>query len=672
MLTQSATAIMNRLRCSNKMLLISIAFLTPLILTFSLLIKEQLAAIDKAEKEQQGLKYIIPLRQLIQHFPEHRGMTHAYLSGKTEFKRPLLSKREQITQDIQAIDKIDQQLGALLSSRSQWSTIKVTWQRLQADAFTGQTNDIFQRHTQLIARVLELVSTISDNSGLTMDPDLESFYIASSIVNALPQTVENLGQARGMASGLATKTHITTQDSIQLSSLLASVQKSISALNRSARVIRQSNPAVSRKINTNLDTATTKASNYLRYVNQSILRANPITVSATQVFSKGTETIQANFTLLDQLLPELTSLLNQRIERLNTKLWILSSLVIFFTLFALYLFIGFYYSFNTAITAINIASAQLAKGDLRARLTLDNQDEFAEVAHSFNTMAEQFLEVIRQLELSIEQLASGAEELSMTSTQTNQSTQSQQQDVEQVATAMTEMATTVQEVAKSASTTAAATQAAHQEANKGQAIVAQSVSAISALSEEISMATDVVKQLETDGESIGSVLGVIKSIAEQTNLLALNAAIEAARAGEQGRGFAVVADEVRTLASRTQDSTTEIESMIERLQQGTTQAVEVMTKSQERTQISINETQKESEFLHNITHSVTKIDDMCAHIASASEEQSAVANDISRSIEHINQVTIEATHASQQVSESSHNLAHLANDLQSLISRFQV
>ncbi len=672
MLTRSATALMNRLSCSNKMLLISIAFLLPLIITFSLLTKEQLTAIDVAQKEQQGLQYILPLRQLIQHFPEHRGMTNAYLSGKTEFKRKLLAKREQITQDIRAIDKVDQQLGAQLASSAQWSTIKVTWQRLAADAFTGQAKDIFQRHTQLIALVLELVSTISDNSGLTMDPDLESFYIASSIVNALPQTVENLGQARGMSSGLAAKAHISTQESIKLSSLLATVQKSISALKRSAKVISQSNPEVSHKINANLDTATTKATNYLRYLNRNILQARPMTVSASEVFSKGTEAIKANFVLLDQLLPELRLLLSQRIEQLNSKLLILSSLVIFFTLLALYLFVGFYYSFNTAVMAINKASGQLAKGDLRARLSLDNQDEFAEVARSFNGMADQFLEIIRQLELAVEQLASGAEELSMTSAQTNQSTLSQQQEVEQVATAMTEMAATVQEVAKSASTTANATQAAHQEANKGQTIVAQSVSAIGALSEEISIATDVVKQLETDGESIGSVLGVIKSIAEQTNLLALNAAIEAARAGEQGRGFAVVADEVRTLASRTQDSTTEIESMIERLQQGTTQAVEVMSKSHERTQTSINETQKESEFLNNITHSVTAIDDMCTHIASASEEQSAVANDISRSIEHINQSTIEATQASQQVSESSDNLAHLASDLQSLISRFQV
>lgn len=305
-------------------------------------------------------------------------------------------------------------------------------------------------------------------------------------------------------------------------------------------------------------------------------------------------------------------------------------------------------------------------------MQLDNKDEFADVAESFNRMAGQFAEVVRELERSIEQLASGAEELSVTSIQTNQGVQRQQEEVEQVAMAIAEMAGTVQEVAKSASSTAVATKNAHEQASKGRLIVNNSVSAITVLAEEISVATDVVRQLEADGENIGSVLDVIKGIAEQTNLLALNAAIEAARAGEQGRGFAVVADEVRTLASRTQDSTTEIQSMIESLQEGTRKAVGVMQTSKDRAQVTISETQKESEFLENITAAVTEIDGMCTQIASASEEQSVVADNISRSIEHINGVTMDTAQGSQQVTESSDALARLASDLQALISRFKV
>jgi len=505
-----------------------------------------------------------------------------------------------------------------------------------------------------------------------MDPELESFYVASSIVNALPQIVENLGQARGMASGLAVRTVVTQKESIKLSSLLATVHKSINALERSTKVIAQSNPEVSTKIKPDVDAAISVAESYLAFLDQEILQRTPTTVESAQVFSKGTGAIKANFKLLDQLIPELALLLELREERLTTTMTTLSFVVAAFTFIALYLFAGFYNSFNTAILSIEETSAKLAKGDLTSRLQLDNKDEFADVAESFNSMAGQFADVVRELERSIEQLASWAEELSMTSIQTNQGVKRQQEEVEQVATAMTEMAATVQEVARSASSTAVATKNAHQQTSSGRLIVNNSVSAITALSEEIGIATEVVRQLEADGESIGSVLDVIKSIAEQTNLLALNAAIEAARAGEQGRGFAVVADEVRTLASRTQDSTTEIENMIERLQQGTRKAVGVMNESKERTQTTIQETQKESEFLANITNAVTEIDDMCTQIASASEEQSVVADSISRSIEHINGVTMDAAQGSEQVTESSQILARLASDLQVLISRFKV
>jgi len=195
---------------------------------------------------------------------------------------------------------------------------------------------------------------------------------------------------------------------------------------------------------------------------------------------------------------------------------------------------------------------------------------------------------------------------------------------------------------------------------------------ISGLSEEIDVATDVVQELADDGEKIGGVLGVIQSIAEQTNLLALNAAIEAARAGENGRGFAVVADEVRTLASRTQESTEEIKTMIERLQSGTEKAVSVMREGKKRSESTVIETDKEGAFLENIARSVINIDDMATHIASASEEQATVAEEMSRNISNISAVTDQSAQSSLQISQSSEELAKLASDIQRVISRFKV
>jgi methyl-accepting chemotaxis protein len=216
MLTAPATAIMNQVSISKKMLIISIAFLIPLVIIQGLFVTQQITEIDIAKKEQLGIRYVTALRQLIQHFPEHRGMTNAYLSGAKQLKTKISSKRQQISQDIAAIDIVNVELGAELRATSDWQRIKATWQGIKNDAFSTNKKTIFARHTELVSQVLGLVSNVSDRSGLTMDPELESFYIAASVVNSLPQIVENLGQARGMASGLAVRGEVSIEENGKL------------------------------------------------------------------------------------------------------------------------------------------------------------------------------------------------------------------------------------------------------------------------------------------------------------------------------------------------------------------------------------------------------------------------------------------------------------------------
>jgi len=672
MLTTPATAILNKMSISKKMWLISIVFLIPLVIVQVLLLNQQIEEIEFAENEQLGLRYIVVLRQLVQHFPEHRGMTNAYLSGAKHLKSKITAKRQQIVKDIAAIDAVDAELGKQLKVSADWARIKNVWQGLEGQAFTGERKAIFARHSKLVAQVLGLISNVSDNSGLIMNPELVSFYITDSLVNSLPQIVENLGKARGMASGLAVRQLVTTNENGKLSSLLASVEKSTNVLKRSKDVIARTNPERGALLQADMDQAINQSEQYQAYLQANILSASSINVTSNDVFAKGTATIKSNFKLMDHLLPELTKILEQRVEGLIQKTICLLAVGVIFTLIALYFFAGFYVSLQTAIKALEETSGQLAKGNLLARVNIPNEDEFGEVADRFNSMADEFANLIRELESSIIQLATNAKQLSSISTETNNRVHQQQGQVDQVASAMVEMAASVQEVASNASATAATTQNAHHEAEGGRGIVANSAVASKSLSDEIGLAMRVVGELESDGEKIGSVLDVIKSIAEQTNLLALNAAIEAARAGEQGRGFAVVADEVRTLASRTQDSTTEIENMIERLQKGTKEASGVMQVSHERTEQSQVETEKESNFLQGIITAVVEIDSMCTQIASASEEQAAVAANISQNIEQISQLTEETSNDSQQVNESSGNLANLASGLQSLIAHFKV
>ncbi len=654
------------------MLLISIAFITPLLITSYFLVSEQMIAIEFAEKELAGVEYILPVRQLIQHLPEHRGMTNAYLSGNENFKAKILAERKLLAEDIRLIDEMDQRLGSQLGTTAPWNNIKNAWNRLETEAFNKPAKDVFNQHTQLIAEVLNLIKLVSDNSNLMLDPVLDSHYIAHAIVNLLPQVVENLGQARGFASGLAIKETISHKESIKLTSLTTIIQKKIDDLKRGMRVLAQSNSNVANRIGSQVRQTISDSENYLYFLNSNILNVDQINIQPNIVFSKGTEVIEANFNILDTLAPELNVLLEQRVDKLYSKMMVFLSIVAILTLLAIYLFSGFYQSFKTAISKLKETAGLLASGNLVPRVKLDNKDEFNDLAHSFNSMADQFSDVIQQLEFSIDILASSTEKMSMTSFETNRGVQQQQEQIEQVATAMTEMSATVQEVAKHASETAQATQSAQGTVTRGQQLAGGTKQVINALSNEMDIAMSVVQELAEDSDKIGDVLGVIQSIAEQTNLLALNAAIEAARAGENGRGFAVVADEVRSLASRTQESTEEIHKMIDRLQTGTTKAVEVMVEGKKQSESTVAETEKGNQQLQEIATSIISIDDMATHIASASEEQAAVAEEISKNISNISTVTEQSSQNSLQISQSSEELAKLASGIQELINRFKV
>ncbi|MBK1650416.1 methyl-accepting chemotaxis protein [Rhabdochromatium marinum] len=317
----------------------------------------------------------------------------------------------------------------------------------------------------------------------------------------------------------------------------------------------------------------------------------------------------------------------------------------------------------------DIASGE---GDLTRRLPVDGKDEIALISANFNAFAGKIQTLIAQVTGAISQLAAAAEQLNMTSEGTKDQIQRQQAETDQVATAMNEMTATVQEVAAHANSAAQAARESDLEARQGSGVVRETIEAIEALAREVEQAAGVIHRLEADSDEIGKVLDVIRGIAEQTNLLALNAAIEAARAGEQGRGFAVVADEVRSLASRTQDSTKEIQSMIERLQGGANSAVTAMQQGQVRSNETVEKAGRAEQSLASIGEAITRINDMNTQIASAAEEQSAVAEEIDRNLTNIVQVVDSTAQSSVQIASSSEGLSKLAAELQTLVGQFKV
>ncbi|MGN5150315.1 methyl-accepting chemotaxis protein [Aeromonas enteropelogenes] len=324
------------------------------------------------------------------------------------------------------------------------------------------------------------------------------------------------------------------------------------------------------------------------------------------------------------------------------------------------------------LTRINHAMQRVAKGDLVVSIPVEGKDELGMVAHFTNQGLDAIRHALLEASLGARNVADAALRIAASAEQTNQAVTSQRDQLAQLATAMNEMSATISDVAGHAENTARDTQDATSEAGLGNQDVHASVHGIQALATEVEQATLQVNQLKEGVMQIGEVTAVISAISEQTNLLALNAAIEAARAGEQGRGFAVVADEVRQLASRTRQSTEEIQSTIAQLQQRAVSAADAMDTSRKLAESSVNQSEKAGQDLSLIVNHIQHVSDMATQIATAAEQQSMVAEDMNRNVSGINDSALEMSQSASQLAQESELLAGLSRSLDERLAVFKL
>lgn len=665
-----AIALMNRLSYGMKFCLISVLFFIPLGIVSSMLVQQ---AYDRVQITQHALDGMSLVEQNLS------------IMRDAEMLRDLDLVLGQLGQGEYAAD-LEQRTGLLRNG------VIDGLRGLDLDPENPQASDLLTKRDELIeayqqagkesvrnrgalsslalGELSSLLSFSAAYAGLPQDYDRNIRQLSDLLINKTPPITQALGTGRAVGAYSIGLGYLNSDASRDMDDLFESMQtlrgdyaqtlglvlagEQLSGLRAPAQTSLESLDIAARIFEDEIILASTLSGSWLEYFNRLTAEID--------------KTYEFNRAVVDTLGQVLSQRLGENIRAMTVLIISLSAV----GLLIIYLYAGFYMATRRTLKRLSGLMGQVADGDMTVHVEVDSRDELGALASDFNDTVRRIRDLITRVSQTAGQVDQQSQQVERISGESSRAVASQRSQIEQVATAMNEMAATSQEVARSAASAVTSAGLVNKETLAGRQLVESSVDGIEKLASEIDNSVKAINQLADDSSSISRVLEVIKGVAEQTNLLALNAAIEAARAGEQGRGFAVVADEVRTLARRTQQSTEEIEQMIARLQNGVNGAVKAMGASHSMTGATVDSSLKVQDALGNILKAVNQIVDQSEQIAAAAEEQTAVSHDIDQNIVEINQVSDRTADGARQTEESSNRMGQLVQELQQIISAFRV
>lgn len=668
-----ALFVTNRVRFPMKFAILGFIVLIPLLLLGTRAMLSLNTSITGIKHEQVGQQYLLDVTPILRLTMIQRALTHGMLSGDTNAVANAARNAEKLNDAYATLAAQDAKFSTQLATTDRVQTLRTASVQLVERAKAGEAPlVIFSAWNDQLTDLMNFVYYITATSGMILDEDAGSLYLIDLSSIRLPRQINLVGQIRGLASGFSADRPLDDTTRIFAQTLLKHELLMRQELQQSLSLLRREEPKLSGVVQPSVTTAITDLENLRKDLVDYLDPSKRSNVNANTLGERGNAVVAQFYKAQDQMQESLRIRIDERLNTLSNERTFGTELFIAIAILLLYAFVGIYKALRIGVDELLAVTARIAQGDLSARVRINSHDEIGDVGEGLNRMVTAFSGSLSQVERSSHSVSDAAKRLEISIGQAKASMNSQQAETEQVATAINEMTASVADVAQNTEGAARAAESASSASNDGLKVMIETSAAIEALANEVELSASKVEALATHSKEIGGVIEVISTIADQTNLLALNAAIEAARAGEQGRGFAVVADEVRTLASRTQNSTEEIRRIIQQLQGATDAAVQQMKAGQTQARECIQAASQASGSLNQINEAVDGIVGMNTQIASAAVQQHSVSEDINRNVIGIRNSSLIVMEGVEDNAVTADELSLLANELRSVVGKFKL